>query len=134
MSNNVDVYFARDKAPVAAILDSVTIMHVGSTARDEGLLMEARKRYVFAITSLRLDTARSKPNMSISGSLMVAMCIMLDQVVFSINSIWTTERLHFSPSPLEQHERRDTVLTFPLSSRCIPRLRKGWINLHGSVR
>jgi len=101
MSNNVDVYFARDKAPVAAILDSVTIMHVASTARDEGLLMEARKRYVFAITSLRLDTARSKPNMSVSGSLMVAMCIMLDQVVFPINSIWTTERLHFSPSLLE---------------------------------
>jgi hypothetical protein len=103
MSNNVDVYFARDKAPVAAILDSVTIMHVASTARDEGLLMEARKRYVFAITSLRLDTARSKPNMSMSGSLMVAMCILLDQVVFPIDFVRTTESLDLSSSPVKLH-------------------------------
>jgi hypothetical protein len=81
MSNNVETYFVRGKAPVTAILDSLIIMHVGSTSKDEGLLLEARKRYVFAIASLRLDTSRKEPEMSLAGLLMVAMCILLNEVL-----------------------------------------------------
>jgi hypothetical protein len=85
MSNNVQTYFKRGKAPVTAILDALIIMHVGSTTRDEGLLLEARRRYVFAITSLRLDTSRNEPEMPIAGALMVAMGILLSEVLFTIN-------------------------------------------------
>jgi hypothetical protein len=68
---------------VTAILDSLIIMHVGSTSKNEGLLLEARKRYVFAIASLRLDTSRKEPEMSLAGLLMVAMCILLSEVLSS---------------------------------------------------
>jgi hypothetical protein len=90
MSSNAGVYFTRGKAPVTAILDSLVIMHVGSTSRDEGLLLEARKRYVFAITSLRLDTGRKEPEMSLAGLLMVAMCILLSEVLLPVDVSWPT--------------------------------------------
>jgi hypothetical protein len=85
MSNNVKTYFVRGRAPVVAILDSLTIMHVGSTAREESILLEARKRYVFAIASLRLDTTRTEPEMSLAGLLLVAMVILLSEVLLPID-------------------------------------------------
>jgi hypothetical protein len=96
MSSNVETYFVRGRAPVTAILDSLIMMHVGSTSRDEGLLLEARKRYVFAITSLRLDTSRKDSEMSLAGLLMVAMCILLSEVILPIDILSTHGRLPIS--------------------------------------
>jgi len=103
MSNNVRTYFVRGKAPVTAILDSLIIMHVGSTSGDEGLLLEARKRYVFAITSLRLDTTRNEPEISLAGVLMVAMGILLSEVLFPIHVFQTNKRLLFPKKSTEGH-------------------------------
>ena len=108
MSSNVETYFVRGKAPVTAILDSLIIMHVGSTSRDERLLLEARKRYVFAITSLRLDTSRKEPEMSLAGLLMVAMCILLSEVLIPIDILWTNGRLPISQSPRKNYSDGDT--------------------------
>jgi hypothetical protein len=126
MSNNVETYFVRGKAPVTAVLDSLIIMHVGSTSRDKGLLLEARKRYIFAINSLRLDTTRTEPEMSLAGLLMVAMCILLSEVL--------------SPSTccglmnVGLKDRRYSLLTILLLLRFIHPLRKGCIHPRGSVR
>jgi hypothetical protein len=108
MSSNVETYFVRGKAPVTAILDSLIIMHVGSTSRDERLLLEARKRYVFAITSLRLDTGRKEPEMSLAGLLMVAMCILLSEVLLPIDILWNNGRLPNSQDPTKIHSDGDT--------------------------
>jgi hypothetical protein len=108
MSSNVETYFVRGRAPVTAILDSLIMMHVGSTSRDEGLLLEARKRYVFAITSLRLDTSRKEPEMSLAGLLMVAMCILLSEVILPIDILWTHGRPPISRKSDEIYSDGDT--------------------------
>jgi len=95
LSSNIPKYFARGKAPVNAIFDALLLLHVGSTLGDKCLLLEARKPYVFAITSLRLDTTRSEPEMPLAGILMVAMGILKSEVLLPVDNSWTNKPYRF---------------------------------------
>jgi hypothetical protein len=73
-------YHVHGCAPVVAILDALSLVHVGSTTGDSLLLLEARKRYVCAIESLRLDASRPKPKMPLAEMMTVAMGILMSEV------------------------------------------------------
>jgi hypothetical protein len=71
-----DTFYIYGSAPVVAIMDAASIMHVGSVANDKLLLVEARKRYLCAINGLRLETNRKESGMAVSGILILALGIM----------------------------------------------------------
>jgi hypothetical protein len=75
-------YHMHGWAPVVAILDALSLLHVGSTTRDESLLLEARKRYVRAIYNLRTRASQKKPRMPAAGLIIVAMGILMSEVRF----------------------------------------------------
>lgn len=116
-------------APVTAMLDSIIILHVGSTAKDERLVLESRKRYAFAINCLLLDTSRSKPKMSLSGLMMVATGILVSEVLYPpiLSDRWLCS------VSMEHYVFRCCTLLIP-SCRCIPRNQTSRIRRHGSVR
>jgi hypothetical protein len=73
-------YHMHGCAPVVAILDALSLLHVGSIAKDDCLLLEARKRYVCAINSLRTRMSQQKPNMPAAELVIVAMGILMSEV------------------------------------------------------
>jgi hypothetical protein len=73
-------YHMHGSAPVVAILDALSLLHVGSTTRDENLLLEARKRYVCAISNLRTHASQQKLSMPAAGLIIVAMGILMSEV------------------------------------------------------
>ena len=77
-------YHMHGRAPVVATLDALSLLHVGSTTRDENLLLEARKRYVYAISSLRTHASQETPSMPAAGLIIVAMGILMSEVRFHL--------------------------------------------------
>jgi hypothetical protein len=77
-------YHMHGWAPVVAILDALSLLHVGSTMRDENLLLEARKRYVCAIYNLRTRASHKEPRMPVAGLIIVAMGILMSEVRFHL--------------------------------------------------
>jgi len=85
LEDNVAYTCSKHKwAPVTAIHDALTLLHVGSTFQDEGLLLEGQKRYVFAIKELRqtLNQNQQKPQVSAEAVLVVAMAALMSEVLF----------------------------------------------------
>jgi len=80
-----DTLYLHGSAPVVAVLDAASIMHAGSIANDEYLLLEARKRYLFAINGLRLEATRPETGMALSGVLILALGVMANQVLCHSN-------------------------------------------------
>jgi hypothetical protein len=76
-----DTLYIYGSAPVLAIMDAASIMHVGSIAGDEYLLVEARKRYSFAVHGLRLEAAHKESGTALSGVLILALGIMANHVM-----------------------------------------------------
>ena len=76
-----DTLYIYGSAPVLAIMDAASIMHVGSIAGDQYLLVEARKRYSFAVHGLRLETAHKESETALSGVLILALGIMANHVM-----------------------------------------------------
>jgi hypothetical protein len=81
LEDNVAYTCSKHKwAPVTAIHDALTLLHVGSTFEDDGLLLEGKKRYVFAIGGLRQELYRPKPQVSVEAFLVVAMAALMSEV------------------------------------------------------
>jgi hypothetical protein len=81
LGNNIAyTYNMHGWAPVVAILDALSLLHVGSTMRDENLLSGARRRYVCAIYNLRTCASHKKPSMPVAGLITVAMGILMSEV------------------------------------------------------
>jgi hypothetical protein len=76
-----DTIYVHGSAPAVAIMDAASIMHVGCTANDQSLVLEARKRCVFAVNGLRLEANRSRPEMAVSGVLILVLGIFANQVL-----------------------------------------------------
>lgn len=68
-------------APVSAIHDALTLLHVGSTSLDDTLLVEGKKRYVFAICELRQALGREGFQVSVDALLVVAMGALMSKVL-----------------------------------------------------
>lgn len=75
-----DTFYAHGAPPVAAMTDSIELLHVGSTSKDDRLVLEGRKRCLFAINSLRLDVSQPKSKMGLAGVLLVSLGIMMTEV------------------------------------------------------
>ena len=56
-------------------------MHVGSTSDNDTLLLEGKKRYVFAISELRQALSQKTPQVSSEAILVVSMGLMLIEVL-----------------------------------------------------
>lgn len=67
--------------PVLAIHDALALMHVGSTSDNDTLLLEGKKRYVFAISELRQALSQKTPQVSSEAILVVSMGLMLIEVL-----------------------------------------------------
>jgi hypothetical protein len=88
LENNVTYsYHMGCDAPMRAIREAASCLHVGSTLGHESILHEGIKRYVCAINSLREDAAQKKPRMTVSGLTMVGMGILLCQVRYLVTSL-----------------------------------------------
>jgi hypothetical protein len=60
----------------------LSLLHVGSTTRDENLILEARKRYVRAIYNLRTRASHKNLRMPAAGLIIVVMGILMSEVRF----------------------------------------------------
>jgi len=86
LENNVAYsYSMKCDAPMLAIREALSCLHVGSTLRHESIINEGRRRYVCAINCLREDATSKKPRMTVSGLSMVGMGILLCQVNYFIH-------------------------------------------------
>lgn len=94
-------------APVVAIHDALALLHVGSTSNDDTLLLEGKKRYVFAISELRQALSRKPLQVSSKAILVVSMGLMLIEVL--------------PPDPPEMIRRRFCMLEIILATRQISR-------------
>lgn len=85
LENNVAYsYHMQCDAPMLAIREALSCLHVGSTLGHESILHEGIKRYVRAINCLREDAAQKKPKMTVYGLSMVGMGILLCQVRYFV--------------------------------------------------
>jgi hypothetical protein len=85
LGNNIAyTYNMHGWAPVVAILDALSLLHVGSTMKDENLLVGARRRYVCAIHNLRTCESHRKSIMPVAGLITVAMGILMSEVRFHL--------------------------------------------------
>ena len=66
--------------PVVAIHDAMALVHVGSASNDDTLLLEGKKRYVFAISELRQALSRKTLTVPVEAILVVSMGLMLTEV------------------------------------------------------
>lgn len=66
-----------------AILDTMKLVHLGSTVMDERLLAEGRKRFLVAMNCLRFNVGLKDPKMANVGLMMVSQGISLSEVWFS---------------------------------------------------
>lgn len=76
-----DTYYVYGSAPVVAIVDAAAIMHVGCTTNDQSLVLEARKRGLIAVKSLRLEATQTKSTVALSGVLILVIGILVNQVM-----------------------------------------------------
>lgn len=76
-----DTYYVYGSAPVVAIVDAAAIMHAGCTTNDQSLVLEARKRGLIAVNSLRLEASQTESVMALSGVLILVVGILVNQVL-----------------------------------------------------
>lgn len=70
----------RESPPVLAILDTLKLLHLGSTVRDERVTIEGRKRFLTAMNCLRLNVGLEDPKLAVVGLMLVAMGISMSEV------------------------------------------------------
>jgi hypothetical protein len=87
MQNIVYTYERLGSAPVRAIQDALSMLHAGSVSKSDHILVEARKKYALAVSSLRLGVAGKKSEMPVSQAMIVGtMTVMSEVSSFSLSS------------------------------------------------
>jgi hypothetical protein len=82
LEDNVAYTCAKHKwAPVTAIHDALTLLHVGSIFEDDDLLFAGQRCYVFAIRGLRQALSRQSSQVSVEAILVVAMAALMTEVL-----------------------------------------------------
>ena len=66
---------------MVAVHDAMALVHVGSTSNDDTLLLEGKRRYVFAISELRQALSRKSLPVPVEAILVVSMGLMLIEVL-----------------------------------------------------
>jgi len=83
LRNIAYTYDMLNSGPIVSIQDSLTLLHAGSAARTDHLLLEARKRYVLVITLLRREVSKRTPEVPVVQLGFLAMaCLMCEVIQF----------------------------------------------------
>lgn len=69
----------RSWAPVLAVIDSIKLVHLGSTVRDDQFILQGRKRFLLAMNCLRRNLNQN-PSMALPGLMLVSMGVSLNEV------------------------------------------------------
>lgn len=75
-------FYPRGSAPVNAILDTIKLLHLGSTERSDRVLDEGRRRFGVAMNCLRLNLNMEHPEMAAIGLMIISMGISMSEVMF----------------------------------------------------
>jgi hypothetical protein len=82
----------RKWSPVLATLDAMKLVHLGSCVRDEQLLVEGRKRFLYAMNCLRGNLSQ-EPNIALPGLMLVSIGISMTEVSLT-HAVERTIRVH----------------------------------------
>ena len=81
LRNIVYTYDTLNSGPIISIQDSLSLLHAGSAARTDHLLLEARKRYVPVIALLRREISKMAPEVSVVQLGFLAMACLMCEVI-----------------------------------------------------
>ena len=101
LKNIAYTYVMINSAPIIAIQDALSLLHAGSVARLDYLLLEARKRYVPVIMLLRREVSRENPAAPVARLGFLAMaCLMCEVIeIFLGRGVETSSRpIGYSPT------------------------------------
>lgn len=82
----------RKWSPVLATLDAMKLVHLGSCVRDEQLLVEGRKRFLYAMNCLRGNLSH-EPSIALPGLMLVSIGISMTEVSLT-HAVERTIRVH----------------------------------------
>jgi hypothetical protein len=80
MQNIVFTYESLGSAPLVAIQDALSMLHVGSVSKSDHILNEARRKYALAIHSLRLGVTGKRLEMPVSQAMILGMITVMSEV------------------------------------------------------
>jgi hypothetical protein len=80
MQNIVYTYESLGSAPVVAIQDALSMLHVGSVSRSDHILNEARRKYALAVNSLRLSVTGKRLEMPVSQAMILGTITVMSEV------------------------------------------------------
>lgn len=94
-TSSIRGFQVRSSAPVLAMLDTMKLVHLGSTVEDDRLLSEGRKKFIAATNFLRWNASLKDPEIPPVGLMLVSMGISLSEVC----SIFVVSLQEFLPIP-----------------------------------
>jgi hypothetical protein len=87
LRNIAYTYDMVNSAPIVSIQDALSLLHAGSAARIDCLLLEARKRYVPVISLLRREVCKEVPDVPVLRLGFLAMaCLMCEVILISLQT------------------------------------------------
>ena len=87
LRNIAYTYDLLNSGPIVSIQDSLSLLHAGSAARHDRLLLEARKRYVPVITILRREVSRRIPEVPVVQLGFLAMACLMCEVITTFHGL-----------------------------------------------
>lgn len=81
LKNIAYTYDMLNSGPIISIQDSLSLLHAGSAAKSDHLLLEARKRYVPVITLLRREVSKRTPEVPVVQLGFLAMACLMCEVM-----------------------------------------------------
>jgi hypothetical protein len=81
LRNIAYTYDVFGSGPIASIQDAMSLLHAGSAARIDQLLLEARKRYVPVIGLLRREVSKRTPDVPVTQLGFLAMASLMCEVI-----------------------------------------------------
>jgi len=80
LRNIAYTYDMINSGPIILIQDALSLLHAGSDARIDRLMLEARKRYVPVIALLRLEVSKRTPDVPVAQLGFLAMACLMCEV------------------------------------------------------
>jgi hypothetical protein len=75
-----DSFYMYGSAPVIAVMDAISMLHAASITRNDNLLLDARKRHLLAVNTLRLHSGQAKSKLTSAELMIIAQGVLACQV------------------------------------------------------
>jgi hypothetical protein len=85
LRNIAYTYDMVNSASIVSIQDALSLLHAGSAARIDSLLLEARKRYVPVIALLRREVGKKTPEVPVLRLGFLAMACLMCEVIMNLS-------------------------------------------------